>query len=110
MQNKSSQATFENLTQFRTIRRKQMSGGTELPAMTPNEVTAKVVEDINFLRGRIDHIKKAKHANTNPSILKTYESMLESRETILAWLDENYHIQINQSAQVATASAKTSSN
>ncbi len=104
MRENESHVEFEKLTQFRTIRRKQLSGGTVHPTMTPDEVTAKVIEDINFLRGRIDHIKRAKHANTNPSILKTYESMLESRESILAWLDENYHIQINQSASVATIS------
>jgi len=49
-----------------------------------NSVTAKVLEDINFLRDRIDKIKRLN--SPNKTILSTYEEMLESRESILEWL------------------------
>lgn len=55
------------------------------------EVKTKVIEDINFLRGRISHIKHSKFVTPNSSILKTYESMLQSRESVLSWLLEGDH-------------------
>lgn len=103
----SMQNTFDQLSQFRAIRRRQIANGLDQPSVTPDEVTAKVVEDIKFLRGRIDHIKRVKHARSNPSILKTYETMLESRESILAWLDENYHIKVQQPTQVAKVASSS---
>jgi|GEM_PF-2071422 len=54
----------------------------------PQAVKAKVIEDINFLRSRIDHIRRAETLHSNPTIVKTYESMLESRESVLAWIDD----------------------
>jgi hypothetical protein len=50
-------------------------------------IAAKVIEDIHFLQDRIDRIKKLQTPNS--TVLKTYQSMLESREAVLAWLREN---------------------
>lgn len=50
-------------------------------------IAAKVVEDIQFLQDRIARIKKLQTPNS--TVLKTYQSMLESRETVLQWLQEN---------------------
>lgn len=47
----------------------------------------KITEDINFLTDRIERVKKLQ--TPNPSVLKTYQSMLESRQTLLQWLQEN---------------------
>ncbi len=47
-------------------------------------LATKTLEDINFLRSRIERIKKLKSPNS--SILKTYESMLASRISVLEWL------------------------
>ena len=53
-----------------------------------SRIEAKIIEDIQFLRDRIAHIKRAKLGVASPSILSTYESMLESRESALYWLRE----------------------
>ena len=58
------------------------------PSIDPESVKQKVIEDINFLQDRIDHIKRTKMAENNPLILQTYESMLESRLAVLDWLGE----------------------
>ena len=50
-------------------------------------IAAKVIEDIHFLQDRIERIKKLQTPNS--TVLKTYQSMLESREAVLAWLREN---------------------
>lgn len=50
-------------------------------------IAAKVIEDINFLQDRIDRIKRLQTPNS--SVLKTYQSMLESRQTVLEWLKDN---------------------
>lgn len=50
-------------------------------------IAAKVIEDIHFLQDRIDRIKKLQTPNS--TVLKTYQSMLESREAVLTWLREN---------------------
>lgn len=50
-------------------------------------IAAKVLEDIQFLQDRIARIKKLQ--TPNATVLKTYESMLESRESVLQWLQEN---------------------
>lgn len=57
-----------------------------LAADSPAMVT-KVIEDIRFLRDRIERIKKLHTPNS--TVLKTYESMLASREAVLLWLREN---------------------
>jgi len=82
-------STFESLVRLRSNRRKRSVD----KRVNPEEVKAKVLEDISFLRGRIDHIKRARQPNSNPSILQTYESMLESRESVLVWLNDNIHEQ-----------------
>ncbi len=50
-------------------------------------VTNKVLEDIDFLRDRIMMIESQKVPNS--VILNTYKKMLESREAVLGWLEEN---------------------
>lgn len=54
-------------------------------------IAAKVIEDIQFLQDRIERIKKLQTPNS--TVLKTYQSMLESREAVLAWLRENGDIE-----------------
>lgn len=50
-------------------------------------IADKVKEDILFLQDRIDRIKKLQTPNS--TVLKTYQSMLESREAVLQWLRDN---------------------
>lgn len=50
-------------------------------------IAAKVVEDINFLQDRIERIKRLQTPNS--TVLKTYQSMLESRQSVLEWLKDN---------------------
>lgn len=61
------------------------------------EFVEKIQEDIYFLKDRIAHIKRSRIASSNPTILKTYQSMLESRETVLKSIygdqDEHYDTQ-----------------
>jgi hypothetical protein len=92
MQDDKAQNTYEALSKLRSdTRRTAEDHKHQPPALHHDEVTAKVIEDINFLRDRINHIKRSMFSNSNPTILKTYESMLESRESVLAWIKENDH-------------------
>ena len=50
------------------------------------ELIDKVIQDINFLKDRIIRLKSSNHFGCNPIVLKTYEGMLESRKSILSWL------------------------
>lgn len=50
-------------------------------------IASKVLEDIHFLQDRIARMKKLQTPNS--TVLKTYQSMLESRESVLQWLEEN---------------------
>lgn len=50
-------------------------------------IAAKVIEDIHFLQDRIERIKKLQTPNS--TVLKTYQSMLESRQSVLEWLKDN---------------------
>lgn len=52
-----------------------------------NTVTNKVLEDIDFLRDRIRMLEN--QATPNTVILNTYQKMLESRESVLGWLEEH---------------------
>lgn len=56
-------------------------------------IAAKVIEDIHFLQDRIERIKKLQTPNS--TVLKTYQSMLESREAVLLWLRENGDLEDN---------------
>ena len=87
----------QDLSRFRSIHRKK-SEFLENPiaTITVSEITDKVVEDIHFLRGRINHIQNAQHTHSSPSILKTYQSMLESKEAILTWLCKTYDLTIDK--------------
>ncbi len=57
-------------------------------------IALKVKEDIHFLQDRIERIKKLQTPNS--SVLKTYQSMLESREAVYLWLQENAEIEDTQ--------------
>ena len=59
-------------------------------------MTAKVTEEIRFLKDRIERIKSQPAPNT--TVLKTYQSMLESREVVLKWLHENSELDAEVSA------------
>lgn len=61
-------------------------------------IAAKVIEDIHFLQDRIERIKKLQTPNS--TVLKTYQSMLESREAVLAWLRENGDLEEDLSHRV----------
>lgn len=97
MSNPTSFKTFEALNRLRsaTKRASESNERHSVPrTRTPDsvnsvEVTAKVIEDIHFLRDRIDHIKRSNYPSPNPTILQTYQSMLESRESVLNWLQDN---------------------
>ena len=52
-----------------------------------NAIANKVIEDIQFLKDRIERIKRLQTPNS--TVLRTYQSMLESRESVLEWLVEN---------------------
>ncbi len=84
MLNKTANYTFDSSMRIGFFRRQNIRN----EQVDPETVRAKVIEDINFLRGRIDRIKRSNGARINPSIVKTYESMLESREAILSWLED----------------------
>lgn len=77
----------DELLRLRTNKRQEA-----LNRVDPDEVVAKVIEDINFLRGRINHIKRAALSPRTPTILDTYESMLKSRESVLSWLQDDAQI------------------
>ncbi len=80
----SSDNTLDDLVRLRTNKRHETHNRVD-----PDEVVAKVIEDINFLRGRINHIKRAALSPRTPTILATYESMLKSRESVLSWLQDD---------------------
>lgn len=50
-------------------------------------VIEKVQQDILFLTDRIERIKKLQTPNS--SVLKTYITMLQSREAVLRWMEED---------------------
>ena len=69
--------------------------GTSHSAATGNNAIAnKVIEDIQFLKDRIERIKKLQTPNS--TVLRTYQSMLESRESVLEWLVENGDAEVTQ--------------
>lgn len=84
MLDKSDDKTFDDPLRLRTNKRNE----SDTQRVDPDEVIAKVIEDINFLRGRINHIKRALVSSRTPTILATYESMLKSREAVLSWLQD----------------------
>lgn len=65
--------------------------GTILPPngedMSVSALAAKVTEDIQFLMDRIERVKNLQTPNT--TVLKTYQSMLKSRQEVLVWLQAN---------------------
>jgi hypothetical protein len=66
-------------------------------------MAVKVIEDIGFLRDRIERIKKLHTPNS--TVLKTYEAMLASREAVLIWLQENGELPDDLPAPKAVGSA-----
>lgn len=53
-------------------------------ALTPTMVT-KIHQDIGFLKDKIEKMKAQK--KPNPHLLDTYTSMLESRESVMGWIE-----------------------
>ncbi len=51
-----------------------------------NSTTSKLMADINFLRDRIETMKRFR--NPNKATLQNYEGMLRDRESVLAWIQE----------------------
>jgi len=49
-----------------------------------SNVQSKVEQDIAFLKHRIGLMKK--HKTPNYIVIETYENMLKSRQSVLAWL------------------------
>ena len=52
-----------------------------------SSVQTKVEQDIAFLQNRIGLMKKQK--NPNNVVIETYENMLKSRQSVLAWLRDS---------------------
>lgn len=50
-------------------------------------IATKVLADIHFLQDRISRIKKLQ--TPDPMVLQTYQSMLDSRESVLQWLKDH---------------------
>ena len=86
----SPQHIFDELNRVRnsTPHRQESRMNQVGTAVITDDVTAKVIEDIQFLRDRIAYIKRSDSA-TNTAILETYENMLESRESVLAIMQKN---------------------
>lgn len=56
-------------------------------AFNSSDVAVKVQSDINFLLSRIALLRR--QPNPNPIVLETYEQMLESRQAVLDWLNQD---------------------
>lgn len=52
-----------------------------------NAVTSKIRDDIAFLQDRIHRMEQMK--SPNQTVLNTYKAMLESRRSVLRWLEEH---------------------
>lgn len=64
-------------------------------------VAHKVRQDILFLLDRIERIKNLQTPNS--SVLNTYQAMLESRQAVLHWLEENMEADNQGLAEVPRA-------
>jgi hypothetical protein len=60
---------------------------TEPHAHAGFHLAVKIKQDINFLRDRIERVKRLHTPNS--SVLRTYESMLSTRLAVLDWMREN---------------------
>ncbi|AQT61361.1 hypothetical protein CBP51_11975 [Cellvibrio mixtus] len=56
-------------------------------AFNTQDVANKVQSDILFLESRIALLQQ--QPNPNPMVVQTYEQMLESRQAVLGWLQQN---------------------
>ncbi len=65
-----------------------------MPAATSDTsvdaLARKVMEDIQFLQERIERVGRLQTPNS--AVLSTYQSMLESRQQVLAWLRANHEL------------------
>ncbi len=52
-----------------------------------NAVTTKIRDDIAFLEDRIFRMEKMQ--NPSETVLNTYRTMLDSRQSVLQWLEEH---------------------
>lgn len=67
--------------------------------MSVSALVAKVIEDIQFLQDRIERVKNLQSPNT--TVLKTYQSMLQSRQEVLVWLQANGGADQNSTSKVS---------
>ncbi|MEY4588618.1 MAG: hypothetical protein RL497_694 [Pseudomonadota bacterium] len=54
---------------------------------TGQNLALKIIQDVNFLKDRIDRVKRLHTPNS--SVLRTYESMLSTRLAVLDWMRDN---------------------
>ena len=77
----------ESLTQVISSFAKNNMSLESLSPAAIEELIQKVTGDIGFLEDRIAQLKNTRVPNE--VVLQTYESMLESRVSVLNWLTEN---------------------
>ncbi len=58
-----------------------------------DEISKKIAQDVSFLRHRIDCLEN--QARPNAVVISTYKNMLDSRLSVLNWLED--YIPINDS-------------
>jgi hypothetical protein len=59
----------------------------EIHTNSGQQLAVKIMQDINFLKDRIERVKRLHTPNS--SVLKTYESMLSTRLAVLDWMRDN---------------------
>lgn len=68
---------FENTSDPQLVIRGQLAGASA--------VRSKVKQDIDFLKSRIEALEK--QPRLNRPVIQTYANMLESRRSVLKWLE-----------------------
>jgi hypothetical protein len=63
-------------------------------AFNSDDIASKVKNDISFLETRIELLEK--QPNPNPVVLQTYRDMLEGRQAVLDWLNQDQRAVANQ--------------
>lgn len=60
--------------------------------VSANSMVDKVRKDISFLNAKILYVEGQR--NPNPEVLKTYKAMLESRYSVLQWLESSRQVAV----------------
>lgn len=63
-------------------------------AFNSDDIASKVKNDISFLETRIELLER--QSNPNPVVLQTYRDMLEGRQAVLDWLNQDHKAVANQ--------------